>query len=240
MSPDTQFGEVIQADSQLLAAECHALYGAPAFGSFVRAVCAGSARDHYGVVTAVSTGAFDGNRLVQAHKLPPGELEERKPHLPSLLRTQFEARLVGYGEQGACVAGTPPTPPRLHCWVYAAADDEVRRVTESGLFLRTLVFAPEVPLEDLLVCAITSAQAAWNGSAPVVQWGKYLARLLRGQYVTLESVLSRLAAPAIVPATVPPDGAGRGWEAPLPLAGDAQPANGGRKYSSGQVDPFAE
>src|SRR5688500_9823068 len=153
-----QFGEVIQADSQVLVAECHRLYHAPPFGSFVRAVCAGSGREYYGVVTGVSTGAFDGNRIVQAHKLPPGELEVRKPHLPSLLRTQFEARIVGYGDGDCRVAGTPPVPPRLHCWVYAAGAEEIRAVTGSGSFLRALVSAPEVPLEDLLVAAIGSAR----------------------------------------------------------------------------------
>ncbi len=54
-----QFGEVIQADSQSVVVECHRLYGAPAFGSFIRATCAGSGRDYYAVVTGVSTGAFD-------------------------------------------------------------------------------------------------------------------------------------------------------------------------------------
>lgn len=248
---DPQYGEVIEADSQGLTVECHQLYAAPAFGSFIRATCAGSGRDYFAVVTGVSTEAFDSNRIIQAHRLPPGELEERKPHLPSLLRTQFEARLVGYGEGSIRLPGTPPVPPRLHCWVYPATLEEIRDVTRQPTFLRTLVMAQNAPQEDLLVAAIESAREAWGPSAPLVEWGKYLARLLRGQYVMLESVLARLSP---VASTVPPPPVSRpltgdprsltdrapGWEAPLPLVSDAPPANGGHKYSSGQADPFAD
>jgi hypothetical protein len=244
-----QFGEIIQADSQNLVGECHQLYRAPAFASFIRASCAGSGRDYYAVVTGINTGPFDGNRVIQAHRLPPGELEERKPHLPSLLRTQFQARIAGYGESELRVPGTPPVPPRLHCWVYEATPEEIRDVTARPTFLRTLVNAPEAPIEDLLVGTITAARAAWGNQAPLVEWGKYLARLLRRDYVVLESVLQRLEpGPTLIPAPVVStalEPAAPGWEKPIPLAGDplpsSPPQNGGlRKYSSGQVDPFDE
>lgn len=241
-----QYGEVIQADSRALVAESHRLYHAPAFGSFVRVACEGSGRNYYAVVTGVSTGAFDGNRLVQAHRLPPGVLEERKPHLPSLLRTQFEARIVGWGEGETRIPGTPPAPPRLHCWIYPAQPDEIRAVTGEPTFLRPLVDQQSGPLEDLLVAAIRAARAAWDGSAPVIAWGKYLARLLRGQYVVLDSVLRRVdTAPGAVAApgraSTPANPDAPGWEMPLPVAGDTlPPANGGARYSSGQLDPFAD
>jgi hypothetical protein len=246
MSDQEQYGEIIQADSQAVVAESHRLYHAPAFGSFVRVACEGSGRSFYVIVTGVSTGAFDGNRLVQAHRLPPGVLEERKPHLPSLLRTQFQGRIVGWGEGETRVPGTPPAPPRLHCWIYPAAPEEIRGVTRDPIFLRPLVDPQNGPLEDLLVAAIGTARDAWEGAAPVVAWGKYLARLLRGQYVVLESVLRRLgsappqvAAPRPVSTAANPDVPG--WEMPLPVAGDAPPkTNGGAKYSSGQLDPFSD
>ena len=110
-------GETIASNSQVLEVECHDLYAGPAFGSFVRADCVGSGLGHFAVVTHVSTGPFDGNRVVQAHRMPPGELEQRKPHLTTVIRTVSQARLIGYGQGTARVIGTAPRPPRLHCYV---------------------------------------------------------------------------------------------------------------------------
>jgi len=207
-------GEIIGSDSQMLAVECHRLYAAPEFGSFVRAACVGSGRSFYAVVTRASTGPFDGNRIVQAHRLAPGELEQRKPHLTTILRTTFEARTLGWGEGSARSCGTPPAPPRLHCFVYPSEDAEVRELTKTPAFLRSLTQVVDVPLEDLLVAAIDAARQSWGGEAPVVAWGKYLARLLHSDYVTLEGVMQRLAPPA-----APASSGGPRWEAGIPLSG---------------------
>jgi hypothetical protein len=243
-------GEIVASDSQALEVECHKLYGAPAFGAFIRAECVGSGLRYYAVVTGATTQPVDGNRIVQAHKLAPGELEQRKPHLNTLLRTTFTARLVGYGNEGGQVCGTPPQPPRLHCFVYAASEAEIRALTGSPSFLRPLTQVLDMPLEDLLIAAIEAARAAWGGGAPLIAWGKYLARLLRTDYVTLESVLQRLA-PAPLPPVVREKA---GWEAPIPLTrnGTTQPAPpphrhspnpphpSGGGYSAGVSDPFED
>lgn len=227
-TPDL-LGEAIGSDSQLLEVECHALYAAPAFGSFVRAECVGSGLAHYAVVTRVTTGPFDGNRVVQAHRMPPGELEQRKPHLTTVLRTTFQARVVGYGHGDVRLPGTPPCPARLHCYVYRAAEEEVRSLTATPNFLRPLAQTPDAPLEDLLVGAIHAAREAWGPAAPVVAWGKYLARLLRHDYVTLEGVLQRLSVPGAPSGAAgaspgAPGSSARAphprWEAPLPLHGN--------------------
>ncbi|HTE19692.1 MAG TPA: hypothetical protein VK689_15105, partial [Armatimonadota bacterium] len=131
MSDLNTLGEIIASDTQVLEVECHTLYGAPRFGCFVKAECVGSGTAHFAVVTRVSTGPLDGNRIVQAHRMPPGELEERKPHLIDLLRTTFTARVIGYGQDDVRIAATPPSPPRLHCFVYPATDEEIRGITGS-------------------------------------------------------------------------------------------------------------
>jgi hypothetical protein len=238
MSETGAFGEIVEADSQSVLAECHALYRAPAFGSFVRADCVGSGRRHFGVVTRVCSGPFDGNRVVQAHGLPPGELEQKKPHLPTLLRTVFAVRLVGYGNEHGTVPGTAPQPPRLHCFVSPAAPEEVRALTERPDFLRPLTQAQDAPLEDLLASAIRTAGEAWPPAerhARLIAWGKYLARLLRHDYVTLEGVVRRVSpAPAPVPApagAAPASPAHPRYEEPLPLAGNG---------SARGYDPFED
>jgi hypothetical protein len=227
---DNVWGEIVSSDTQALEVECHSLYRSPAFGGFVRADCVGSRMSYFGVVTGVSTGPFDGNRLVQAHRMPPGELEERKPHLTTLLRTTFQARIVGYGQDAVRLPGTPPSPPRLHCYVYPAGEEEIRSLTGSPGFLRPLCQVQDSPLEDLLVCAIRVAAEAWGPTPPVVAWGKYLARLLRNDYVTLEGVIQRLGAvPA--PGFLPPGPAPGLLPGPLSSPG-AAPAAGAQAPSA--------
>lgn len=247
MSTPTVYGEVIVADTQLLEVECHALYAAPRFGSFVRADCVGSGVAHYGVVTHVATAPFDGTRVVQAHRLPPSELEQRKPHLTTLFRTTFRARLVGYGLDGMRISGTAPTPPRLHCFVCAAAAEEVRGITGSPAFLRPLTQAVDTPVEDLLVSAITSAREAWGAQAPVVAWAKYLARLLGRDYVALESVVQRLQppmAPAVSPQAAPPRVTSRSVQARAVASLEQErtllPNGEGRRPLGPNDDPFLD
>ncbi len=209
MSEPAVLGEIVGSDSQGLEIECHRLYCAPAFGSFIRADCP-SGISQFGVVTCVRTGPVDGNRIVQAHRMAPGELEQRKPHLPSLLRTTFTARVVGYGNDHGQVAATPAHPARLHCFVYAAATAEIRGLTATPGFLRPLTQIPDAPLEDLLVAALQAAREAWGTDEKLIQWGKYLARLLHRDYVTLEGVFQRLGQPV---SSQP------GWEAPAAFFG---------------------
>lgn len=187
-----QIGEVVAADSQTLEIECHRLYGAPAFGSFIRAECP-SGIAQFAVVTCVRTGPVDGNRIVQAHKMAPGELEQRKPHLPSLLRTTLSARVVGYGNAHGQLSATPAHPARLHCFVYTAEAAEIRGLTGNPNFLRPLTQVADAPLEDLLVAAMQAGREAWGTDEKLIAWGKYLARLLHRDYVTLEGVFQRLA-----------------------------------------------
>jgi hypothetical protein len=228
-------GEIIASDSQVLQVECHQLYCAPPFGSFVRAECIGSQMQYYGVVTRVETAPVDGNRVVQAHGMPPGELEQRKPHLMDLLRTTYSVRVVGYGQGEFRVAGTPPTPPRLHCFVSPASPEDIRGVTASANFLRPLTQVTDAPLEDLLVCSLQQARDAWpvaEHRGRLIAWGKFLARLLREDYLTLEGVLQRLS-----PET---SAAGRSgaprraplYEQPLPITGSTPPPAGNSS------DPF--
>jgi hypothetical protein len=231
------FGEVIDSRSQALRVECHRLYCAPAFGSFVRADCIDGV-SHFAVVTQISTEPVDGNRVVQAYGLPPGELEERKPHLPTLFRTVFEARSVGYRQGEAFVGGTPPLPARPHCYVFPAESAEIQKITGSPAFLRALSQTQDAPLEDLLVCAIEAAREAWGAAAPVVSWGKYLARLLRGDYVTLEGVFQRLSqgGPSAL-SPVPPAARHPRWEERRPLITGNGPS---ARVPLGDRDPFQE
>jgi hypothetical protein len=210
---DTHCGEVICADTVHFEAECPKLYDAPNFGSFVRVDSAGL--DIYGVVYHISTGCIDSHRKTQALNLPRPELATRMPHLELVLRTTFAARVVGFRVDGETYNRLPAQPAQIHCFVGRAGDEEVRALTTSTHFLRTLAATPDAPVEDLIAGALDAALHSRRGEAdPMTQliaWGKYLARLFRDDYDRLEAIMQRVRPLAGTQ--------GMPWEEALPLTG---------------------
>jgi hypothetical protein len=202
--------EVIEADTLHFEAECSRLYGAPAFGSFVRveasSVTAGSGEQAdsrwptavFGVVSRIATAATDPGRRTQALHLPPERLAERMPQLQLVLRTCFTAIVVGYEEDGDIRPYLPPRPPEIHRFVYACTPPEVEQLTREPDFLRVLAAAPEAPVEDVLAAAILSAATVRGSGAPaqafIIQCGKAAASLFRREPDRFQSIMRRLHA----------------------------------------------
>ena len=129
--------EVVEAASAAFVAQCYALDGAPPLGALVRT----GDPPVYGVVCNVESGPLDAGRRVTARG--HGEASEEalyrsNPQLERLLVTRLEARIVGYGADGATRQGLPSLPPRLHAFVYVCAPEEVRAFTGSLDFLHLL------------------------------------------------------------------------------------------------------
>jgi hypothetical protein len=208
LSPIACIGEIIEADPLQLRAECPHLYAAPPFGSFVRV--AGAERAVFGVVSHIVTGTVDAGRQTQALHLPPERLAERMPQLALLLRTCFNAIVVGYGEGDEILPYLPPLPPEIHRFVYPCAPTEVEALTQEPDFLRVLA-AAEAPVEDVLAAAIRHGAAARGSGASadafVVECGKAIATLFRREPDRFQSVMRRLQAARRV--------AGAPWEQPL-------------------------
>jgi len=195
-------GEIIAADTFQIEAECPRLYGAPEFGSFVRAD-AGSGRRVYGVVYYIATAAADASRRTCALHMTPEELQERMPQLELVLRTCFAAVSIGYAEGSAPRRSLPPQPPEIHRFVDLALPEEIRALTEGPDFLRMLVQATPrgypLPVDDLLAATIVRAAATRGaGSAAaeafVVECGKYVAQLFKREFDRFESIMRRLDA----------------------------------------------
>lgn len=205
-------GEVILADTLRFEAECRELYQAPEFGSFVRADS--GQQTVFGVVYLVATSCIDANRKTQAHWMSSEELGERLPHLHLVLRTTFTARVIGHRSGGALLPRLPGQPPRIHTFVSPAGPEEIRDLTRSNSFLRTLGTAAELPAEDLIGASVERARAAWAGQPDAErrfeEWCRYLARLFRDDFDRFEAIMQRVA-----PEEPPPYPA---WEGPLPLA----------------------
>jgi hypothetical protein len=216
--------EVIEADTLRFEAECSRLYGAPAFGSFVR-VEGGSASlggveqaasrrptAVFGVVSRIATAATDPGRRTQALHLPPERLAERMPQLQLVLRTCFTAIVVGYEDGGDIRPYLPPRPPEIHRFVHDCSPTEVEQLTWEPDFLRVLAAAPEAPIEDVLAAAILTAATVRGAGAPaqafIIQCGKAVASLFRREPDRFQSIMRRLHAAQRCAASAP-------WEQPL-------------------------
>jgi hypothetical protein len=209
----SHIAEVIAADSLTFEAECRQLYGAPAFGSFVRVE--GREREVFGVVGHIATAAIDPGRRTQALHLPPDRLSERMPQLELVLRTCFTVLVVGCREAGEIRPYLPPHPPEIHRFVHACTPAEVEALTGEPDFLRSLAAAPHAPVEDLLAAALLEAAAARGAGAAagafLIECGRTLALLFRREPDRFQSIMRRLQAARQVTGAVP-------WEQPLELA----------------------
>ena len=204
--------EVIAADSSTFEAECRQLYGAPAFGSFVRVD--GAERSVFGVVAHIATAAIDPGRHTQALHLSPERLIERMPQIELVLRTCFAALVVGGEEGGEIRPYLPPYPPEIHRFVHACTPAEEESLTREPDFLRILAAAPHAPVEDLLAGAVLHAAAARGSGAPanrfMVECGRSIATLFRRDPDRLQSIMHRIQAARRATAAAP-------WERPIDL-----------------------
>jgi hypothetical protein len=190
-----EIGEVIGSSNTELIAQSHLLYESPAFGAFVRV----DAREEtvYGVVFASYTHSLEPNRLAVAYHRSELELRAEQPQIFELLKTKFEAVIVGYKGKEVVRSQLPPKPPRIHAFVYPLTPLEVKRVTADLGFLRLLLAgarAPNrAPVDELVAAALAHAVDAHGGDrAFLVRAGKELARLLKDDYETLSSILRRV------------------------------------------------
>lgn len=191
----TEIGEVIGSSNTEFIAQSHLLFESPAFGEFVRV----EGRDEvvYGVVFATYTHSLEPNRLAVAYHRSELELRAEQPQIFELLKTKFEAVVVGYRGRDVVRSQLPPKPPRIHAFVHPLPVLEVKRVTADLGFLRLLLAgarAPNrAPVDELVASALRHAVAAHEGDRGyLVRAGKELARLLKDDYETLSSILRRV------------------------------------------------
>ena len=189
-----RIGEVIEASTRGFMAQCYCLYDAPQLGSLVRT--AGDA-PVYGVVYDVSTHSIDPGR----RPIAMGEDEETEegvyqsnPQLAQLLRTEVSVLAVGHDADGLTWPGLPPSPPRIHAFVYRCSNQEAVHFTSDLGFL-PLLLDGGMPAADQVTATFlkTASQAHEDGQAFLLKAGRELASLLSGQMPRLNTILRRLA-----------------------------------------------
>ncbi len=181
---------MIATSTEAFSAQCHALDEAPPFASFVRTDVDGVIV--LAVVARVTTGPIDGSRRVIARgeeHADAGAVWTSNPELELLLRTEFEARIIGYLQDDRAWLRYPPRPPRLHSFVYPASSAQIAALGDDPGFVRPL--ADETARSDQLIGTALRrvAEASGDQRTYLLRAGRTLAPLLEHDIGRLRAIL---------------------------------------------------
>ena len=190
---DRAVGEIVEASTAEIVAQCHRLYDAPPLGALVKSE--GNA-PVYGVVAEVMTRSIDPGRRTMAmgEDDPSGDaVYQRNPQLARLLATEFRAAVVGHRDAGRVRRYLAPLPPRIHDFVYCCSDDETAAFSEALDFLPLLLAAPVGSPDEVVAAFLRRASLAHaDPEAFLLGAGKELAPALGGQFQRLSAILKGL------------------------------------------------
>lgn len=188
-------GEIIEASTADFVAQCYELYELPPLGSLVKTK--DGELDIYGIVCHATTGSLEpGRRPIARGRDEESEeaIYQSSPQLSKLLRSEFSALVVGHKTGDSINQYLPPSPARIHGFVYACPPDELKEFSRSLAFLTLLVNTNlSVAREEIVPAALrlmSGAQA--DPHAFLVTAGKELSIMLSGQYNQLRAILGRL------------------------------------------------
>ncbi|GAB4434354.1 MAG: HAS-barrel domain-containing protein [Chloroflexi bacterium OHK40] len=195
-----RIAEVIESSTTRFTAGAYELLEAPPFGALVRAATRSEGLVVYGLVYEIRTGSKEpGGRAVvrgrtySGRELYDEEIYAENPDLAEVLQTEFSALTVGFAEEGRIYQYLPPHPPPVHYSVYPCTPDELARFSASCDFFRAVLFAAQIPSDELLAAAIRAvARARPDGREYLVQAGRELAGLLKDDYDRLSALVRRI------------------------------------------------
>ena len=172
----------------------------PTFGTFVRAPIQQGQTDLIGIVHNIRLQDDPFLRTLAATIAPDD------PQYAEVIQDQRENRAlpveisvaaIGYrmAGGGSFIYGFPPQPPMVLYSIAVCSDQEVKAITASPEFMRTLLDAPDLPTDELIPAALERAAALRPASEVehfLVDSGRYLARYLGRDPVRLDRILRRL------------------------------------------------
>lgn len=176
----------------------------PPFGSWVRSVDEESGNQVLAVVYHATTSPIDSVHRARALGLSLEDLREQQPQIFAMLKTEFQAAIIGFvipeqGVNGSGYAGgkayqyLPPRPPQIHQAVYQCQAAEIIHFSEKLDFLRTLLQIQGAPVEALTAAAIREVYKRRQADRQwLVKAGRKLSLLLKDDYDRLQYILSQL------------------------------------------------
>ena len=195
MDEKQRVGEVIEASTTDFVAQCYELYQSPPLGSLVKTGDSGG--ELYGIVyNAATTSLEPGRRPIARGKDEASEEEiyRSNPQLLKLLRSEFDAVVVGHRQGDKLFHYLPPQPARIHGFVYLCPPEEVKEFSQSFDFLSILISSHlTVPVDEVVsACLRQMSQAHEDRRAFLVAAGKELAVLLSGDFNQFKAILGRI------------------------------------------------
>ena len=184
-------GEEIESSTSTFTAQARELNGAPGFGTFVKTA---TEPVSYGLVFDIRTQSADTNRKPTAYGMTEDELRREQPQIFELLRTEFDAVIVGHAGDRGPLQILPPQPPSIHSFCYACDEREVKSLTANGDYVRTILGGSQLPGDDLIIASVRNAwEVRGFDMAYLVTLGKELSRLIRDDYERLSSLIRRIS-----------------------------------------------
>lgn len=190
--PD-KIGEVIKASTGEFTAQCYELHRPPPFGSLVKT--REGEVEIYGVVSRAETTSIEPGRRPIARGREENDEEDiyrASPQLEKLLRTDFDALVVGHREGEKLHHYLPPRPARIHSFVYLCDREEAVQFSQSLDFLSILVGAGG-QADELIAASLRHVAAEQQAPKDfLTRAGKELAVLLGGETNRLNTILRRI------------------------------------------------
>jgi len=192
-----RIGEVIEASTGDLTAQCYELYRSPPLGSLVKTN--DESVEIFGIVHNATTASIEPGRRPIARgreETSEEEIYRSSPQLLKLLRTEFSTLVVGYRENGNLFHYLPSRPARIHSFVYRCQPEEIKEFSRSFDFLSILIGSSlEVPAEEVIAASLRQmSQVQENPHAFLIAAGKEMAMLLGGEFNRLKAILNRIGA----------------------------------------------
>ncbi len=198
MADNGKMGEVIEARTTDFIAQCYELYHSPPLGSLIRTRGDSDSEELYGVVfNALTAGVEPGRRPIARGKdeTDEDEIYRSNPQLTKLLKSEFNALIIGYNRDGKVFQYLPPKPARIHSFVYPCDSEEVKLFSQSFDFLNIILKAHlDISVDELLAASLREMGRVQGMTrhAFLVSAGKELATLLCDDYGRLKSILKGL------------------------------------------------
>jgi hypothetical protein len=189
---ESRLGEVVKTSTGDFVAQCYELYGAPPLGALVKA---GGPHPAYGIVHQVSTQGIDPSRRPVARgqdEVSEEDVYRNNPQLAYLLRTDFQAIIVGHSVEEDLRYHLPPTPPPIYAFVHLCSNEEVTKFTSNPTFLRPLATSSIPALEEVVAaCLRYVASVQKDPDAFLTEIGRQLAGLFPSDFRRVEAILHR-------------------------------------------------
>ena len=191
----SKIGEVIESTSTEFVAECYELYCLPSLGSLVKT--ADPPVEIYGVVCQAGTASIEpGRRPIARGKDETSEeaIYQSSPQLLKLLRSEFRVLVVGHRAAGEINQYLPPRPARIHAFVHACTDVDVKQFSGQLDFLHLLLNASlQIPAEEMVAATLRQMSGVHDDPRSfLLAAGKELTTLLGKDYGRLKAILGRM------------------------------------------------